>query len=232
MILARLFVAIGGLIVLALTIALVGPYFVDWTGYRANFEREATAILGRRVTVHGSASARLLPFPSVTFSDVSVAGGPGGEPAMTVETFSMDAELAPFLRGEVLIFDMRMERPKVVVEITDDGTVDWSMRPSAPPAISSVAIERLAVTEGSVELRHRLSGRTYIVDGLEAELSAKALRGPWRMDGVARIEGLPMRLSLSTAPPGASGDVRLRVRASPESGSGVAIDAEGLVFQG
>ena len=42
---------IGGLFVLALTAALVGPYFVDWTSYRADFEREASAILGRKVTV-------------------------------------------------------------------------------------------------------------------------------------------------------------------------------------
>lgn len=232
MILARLFVAIGSLIVLALTIALVGPYFVDWTSYRTDFEREASAILGRRVTVHGSASARLLPFPSVTFSDVSVAGGAGGEPAMTIDTFSMDAELAPFLRGEVLIFDMRMERPNVVVNVAEDGTVDWSARPSAPPAISSVAIERLAVTDGRVELRHRLSGRTHLVEGLEAQLSARALRGPWRMDGSGRIDGLPMRLSISTAAPGDAGDVRVRVRASPEASGGIAIDADGVIAHG
>ena len=73
--LARLFVFFGGLLVLALTAALVGPYFIDWTNYRAKFEREASVILGRQVTVEGAATARLLPFPSVTFSDVSVAGG-------------------------------------------------------------------------------------------------------------------------------------------------------------
>ncbi|HEY4193296.1 MAG TPA: hypothetical protein VGM46_11680, partial [Mesorhizobium sp.] len=61
--LARLFVIVGGLLVLALCAALVGPYFVDWTGYRADFEREASVILGRKVTVQGDATARLLPFP-------------------------------------------------------------------------------------------------------------------------------------------------------------------------
>jgi hypothetical protein len=45
--LARLFVIFGGLLVLALCAALVVPYFIDWTGYRADFEREASAILGR-----------------------------------------------------------------------------------------------------------------------------------------------------------------------------------------
>ena len=124
LILARLFVIVGGLIVLALTAALVGPYFVDWTSYRTDFEREASAVLGRKVTVEGAAKARLLPFPSVTFSDVSVGGGASGAPAMTIETFSMDAELAPFLSGEFLIFDMRMMRPKATIDVAADGAVD------------------------------------------------------------------------------------------------------------
>ncbi len=102
---------------LALTAALVGPYFVDWTSYRADFEREASRILGRAVTVEGTATARLLPFPSVRFTDVRVAGATPGEPQMTVDSFSMDAELSPFLRGEILIFDMRLERPSAVITV-------------------------------------------------------------------------------------------------------------------
>ncbi|RUX95475.1 AsmA family protein, partial [Mesorhizobium sp. M7A.F.Ca.CA.004.04.1.1] len=160
--LARLFVIFGGLFVLVLCAALVVPYFIDWTGYRAQFEREASAILGRKVTVQGDATARLLPFPSVTFSNVAVAGGPNGQPAMTVETFSMDAELAPFLRGEVLIFDMRLVRPKATIDIANDGTVDWAMRPSSPFDLNQISIEKLTVTEGQIELRHAAGGRSSI----------------------------------------------------------------------
>src|SRR5687768_12856969 len=105
--LARLFVLFGGLLVVALTAALDGQDFIDWTYFRAVFEREASAILWRQVTVTGGARARLLPFPSVAFSDVAVAGGAAGRPALTTETFSMDAELAPLMRGEFLIFDVR-----------------------------------------------------------------------------------------------------------------------------
>ena len=112
-----------------LTAALVVPYFVDWAGYRSSFEREASALLGRPVTVAGSASARLLPFPSVTFSDVKV-GDPGSEPVMTIEKFSMDAELAPFIRGEILIFDMRLEKPRATVRIDKR----WCRRLGHPPA--------------------------------------------------------------------------------------------------
>src|SRR5690606_7177989 len=166
--LTRLFVIVGGLLVLVLLAALVVPPFIDWTNYKSDFEREASTILGREVTVHGTAKARLLPFPSVTFSDVSVAGGPDGQPAMTVDTFSMDAELAPFLRGEVLIFDMRLVRPSAVIDIAADGTVNWAVRPSSPFDPEQVSIEKLTVSDGRVTLRHSAAGRDHVLSEIDA----------------------------------------------------------------
>ncbi|MER9939691.1 AsmA family protein [Mesorhizobium sp. M0088] len=215
--LARLFVIFGGLFVLVLCAALVVPYFVDWTGYRAQFEREASAILGRKVTVQGDATARLLPFPSVTFSNVAVAGGPNGQPAMTVETFSMDAELAPFLRGEVLIFDMRLVRPKATIDIADDGTVDWAMRPSSPFDLNQISIEKLTVTEGQIELRHAAGGRSHLFSEINSTISAKSLAGPWRMDGTLRLDGLRTAVTASTGKAEGNGQMRLRLKADPDA---------------
>ncbi|TPJ15638.1 AsmA-like C-terminal region-containing protein [Mesorhizobium sp. B2-7-2] len=215
--LARLFVIFGGLFVLVLCAALVVPYFIDWTGYRGDFEREASAVLGRKVAVRGDATARLLPFPSVTFSNVEVAGGPEGQPAMTVETFSMDAELAPFLRGEVLIFDMRLVHPKAVINIAGDGTVDWTLRPSAPFDPGQIAIEKLSVTEGQIELRHAAGGRSHLISEINTTISAKALTGPWHMDGTLRFDGLRADVSASTGKVEPDGQMRLRLKADPDA---------------
>ncbi|MBZ9819251.1 AsmA family protein [Mesorhizobium sp. CA4] len=215
--LARLFVIFGGLFVLVLCAALVVPYFIDWTGYRGDFEREASAVLGRKVTVKGDATARLLPFPSVTFSNVEVAGGPEGKPAMTVETFSMDAELAPFLRGEVLIFDMRLVHPKAIINVAGDGTVDWAIRPSTPFNPGQIAIEKLSVTEGQIELRHAAGGRSHLISEINSTISAKALTGPWRMDGTLRVDGLRTDVSASTGKVEPDGQMRLRLKADPDA---------------
>ena len=226
--LARLFVIFGGLFVLALCAALVGPYFVDWSGYKAGFEREASVILGRKVTVQGDVTARILPFPSVTFSDVTVEGGTGGEPAMTVETFSMDSELAPFLRGEFLIFDMRLVRPVATIDVAADGTVDWAIRPSTPIDAKQISIEKLTITDGQIILRHEVSGREHVLSGIDTVVSAKALTGPWRIDGALKFDGMPTQLSASTGALEPSGQMRLRVRATPER-FGVVLDSDGNV---
>jgi uncharacterized protein involved in outer membrane biogenesis len=212
---ARLFVIFGGLLVLVLTIALVAPYFIDWTSYRADFEREASAILGRNVTVEGDATARVLPFPSVTFADVTVGGGQNGEPAMIVEEFSMDAELAPFLRGEFLIFDMRLVRPKVTVAVDANGKIDWAVRPSSPFNPAQIAIEKLTITEGQVRIRHAASGRDHMLTEINTEISAKSLDGPWRVDGSLRFDGMRTAIGLSTSKVDEKGAMGLRLKAEP-----------------
>ncbi|MCO5069825.1 MAG: AsmA family protein [Rhizobiaceae bacterium] len=212
--LARLFVLIGGLFVLALTAALVAPYFIDWTNYRADFEREASNILGRPVTVRGDASARLLPFPSVTFSDV-VVGATATRPAMTVEAFSMDAELAPFMSGEFRIFDLRLVRPKATVEIGEDGVVDWAVRPSAPISAARISLEKLTISEGEITVVHRVSGREHHLTNISLEASARSLLGPWRIDGSLDADGRQAEVNISTSAPGDDGAMRVKIRTSP-----------------
>ncbi len=107
----RFLVVLGGVVVVALFVALFAPMFIDWTGFRQNFEDQASRIIGKKVVVHGAVDARLLPFPSVTMHDVRVGQEQDGSPIVQVEQFSMDAELAPFLSGEALIFDMRVVNP-------------------------------------------------------------------------------------------------------------------------
>lgn len=220
--------AIGGLIVLVLTAALVAPYFVDWTSHRADFEREASRILGRDVTVRGAASARLLPFPSVTFEDVEVAGGTADEPAMTVERFSMDAELAPFLSGEVLIFDMRLVRPRAIIDIGADGTLDWAVRPDTRIGAQQISLEQVTVSDGEVQLRHGPSGRTHVLSDIDASVSARSLAGPWRLDGSMLLDGVATTVNATTGTADPAGSMRLRLRAQPER-YGAALDADGTV---
>jgi hypothetical protein len=199
-----------------LTTALVAPYFIDWTSYRADFEREASRILGRDVKVEGTATARLLPFPSVSFTDVVVAGVNPGDTAMTVETFSMDAELAPFMQGDVHIFDMRLVRPNVIVDVASDGSLDWAVRPSVPVDAAHISVEKLTVTEGRMSVRHETSGRTHQLTEINADVSARALTGPWRIDGTLRLDGMLTSVSMSTGSFDPNSGIRLRVRAQPD----------------
>ncbi|MFP1633505.1 AsmA family protein [Zhengella sp. ZM62] len=225
-VLNRLFVIIGGLVVAVLAAAVIAPPFIDWSSYRADFEREASRILGRQVTVGGQASARLLPFPSVRFSDVTVAGAEGEPPIMTAESFSMDAELSPFLRGEILIFDMRLTKPRLTVGIDSGGVLDWAIRPQAPDAVSDITLEQVRIVDGELVIRHAASGMDQTVSNIDASLSADSLRGPWRMAGSAEVMTRSGQFSFSTGSLTDDGRIRLRTRIEPDDAD-VTFEADG-----
>ncbi len=45
----RFLVFLGGVIVVALFVALLAPLFIDWTDFRKNFEDQASRIIGKKV---------------------------------------------------------------------------------------------------------------------------------------------------------------------------------------
>ncbi|MEL6436199.1 MAG: AsmA family protein, partial [Pseudomonadota bacterium] len=101
-----MFAFFGGLLVLLLVAALAAPFFVNFDDYRAQFEAEASRIMGQPVHVDGDLSATLIPFPALTLNDIRI--GADEAPIMRAKSLSLDAELAPFLSGEVKIFDARL----------------------------------------------------------------------------------------------------------------------------
>lgn len=226
MTLARIFVFIGGLLVLVLFTALIGPLFIDWTSYRQDFEREASRILGRDVTVNGSADARLIPFPSVTFNDVEVGETSDGEPMIAIERFSMDAELAPFLSGEIRIFDMRIEEPRVRVDLARNGALAWADRAGAGLSVDTVILESVQVTDGRIEVTDRQNSRSYTLENVDGEISARSLAGPWRIEGAASLRGERAAFAITTGERTPAGTIRLRTRLLPDSHP-ISIETEG-----
>lgn len=225
--LARIFVIIGGLLVVALFAALIAPLFIDWTNFRADFEREASRIMGKPVVVHGSVDARLIPFPTVTLNDVRVGPTDGGEPLVRVEHFSMSAELAPFLSGEALIYDMRLDRPKARIRLQPDGTLDWARGLRSEIPARTVILEKIEIADGEIEFMDEQTGRTRRVTDLSADLSARTLAGPWKIEGEAVLDGEAGSFSFSTNEVDERGVLSLRAKLTPdERPFGVELDGE------
>lgn len=225
--LGRILVFLGGLLVVALFAALLVPYFIDWTSFRRDFEDQASRILGKKVVVYGAVEARLLPFPSVTLHDVRAGVDADGSPLIQVARFSMDAELAPFMSGEARIFDMRIEEPKARIRLLKDGTLDWMRGSRADIPAKTVVLEKVSIEGGQIEFIDEQSGRNRTVTGLTADMSARSLAGPWRVEGRGAIDGHGGTFSLSSGEPDAKiSRIGLRMRLLPDEHP-VAVDLDG-----
>lgn len=225
--LGRIFVAIGGLVVVALFAALLAPYFIDWTNFRRDFEVQASRIIGKKVVVHGTVDARILPFPSVTMNDVRVGEDSTGEALVAVRSFSMESELAPFLSGEALIYNMRIDSPKVRLRLTEDGTLDWVRTGTPEIPASTVTLESVTVTGADVLFIDEQTGRDRHLTDLDMDLSARTLAGPWRVAGKGALDGQAGSFVFSTALPD-KGKVPLKLRLLPDNPSMVA-ELDGVI---
>ena len=214
--LARLFVFFGGTLVVALCSLLLAPLFVDWAGYRTAFEREASRIIGQPVRVEGTAKARILPFPSVTFSNIVIEGA-DGIPAARIAAFSMDAELAPFLSGEILIFDMRIERPDVRIKLSENGALLWALPQSEALQGRTIALENVNVSDGRI-LVEKAGRQPMVVGGINGKISAQSLTGPWIAEGRFSHGPAVYDARLSTGAKIANETLRVRLSLAPQNG--------------
>ncbi len=210
----RSFIFLGSVVVLLLFVALVAPLWIDWERFTSEFEAQASRLVGQPVKVGGDANLRLLPLPYISFDNLEVGANADGSPLMTVEQFSLNAELLPFLSGEVRIVEMFMLKPRVNLQVRDDGTVAWTQPDQTLLDPEQINIEKLTVQSGSLVLSGIAGTRTINLENFNAELSAGSVLGPWRLDGAGDIDGVRSQLKLSTGTyQREAGSMRLRVDA-------------------
>src|SRR5690606_19269011 len=161
-------------------------------------------------------------------NDVRMGEAEDGQPMVEVARFSMEAELAPFLSGEALIFDMRLEEPKARVRLFADGTLDWARGRKSDIPARTVVLENITISGGEIELVDEQTGRTRRITDLDAQVSARSLAGPWRVDGRGSLDGEAGAFQLLSGQADAEGALGLRARIVPERLSYTA-DLDGTV---
>ncbi len=175
--------------------ALIGPHFVDWTSYRQTFERQASAYVGRPVTVAGKASVRLLPTPVLSFTDVNV--GDPAAPDVKMERFRAEVELAPLLRGEIRVIHMTMERPVFHFDIARLAEAHEKLAGAWRVDAERISLERLEIAEGSALITDSRSGQEWNAEGIDAVVEANTLMGPGKVEANLALDGQPMSLSVA-----------------------------------
>ncbi len=210
----RVFAWVGSLVVLLIAAAFIVPPFVDWNRFKTQFEAEASRVLGQRVEVRGATSARLLPTPSITFTDVRV--GPADAPHLLAASFGMDLDPAPLLKGDVVIRDMRLDAPRINLRIDENGRLAGNAGDGVVVG-GTVAVENITITDGVIRFVDARIEREVILRDIDATASADALNGPWRGDGFVTWQGERVRLGLSTGQWREAGGITLKASVEPQS---------------
>ncbi len=230
-VLNSLYFTIGGSILLALVIALVGPLFVDWTSYRAAFEREATLALGQPVHVLGDADMQILPMPRLHFESVHV--GPDEQsPILTVDAFDVRVELFPLVQGKIEVVDMTLNNPSLKLEVDEKGRFDWRREGGKlwDLDMEKIRLNDVRIENGRIDFLDKSTGRSKAISGLNGALEARSLIGPYKIETSFRMDGEPYSLMLSTGAASAEG-MRVKSLLTPANFA-VSLAMDGNVKEG
>jgi len=215
-------------IILALVAALVGPLLIDWGGYRAAFETEASHLVGLDVRVTGPIDARLLPSPQLTLHDIEIGRGGGDE----VRARSLDIEFAlgPLMRGEWRAAELRLVGPQLRIGLDASGHVQ-APRLAVGFNPDALAIDRLNIQDGKLTLTDGANGASVTLDKLWFNGEARSLLGPINGEGAATIGGDLYPFRLSAGRYGGDGKLKVHVNVDPVSRP-LSIEADGMLALG
>lgn len=198
-------------IIVALVAALVGPLMIDWGGYRALFEHEATQLVGADVHIAGAIDARLLPTPRLTLHDVEIGSGNG---KLRARAFGVEFALAPLMRGQWQASELRLAGPRLALGLDAAGHVQ-APKLAAGFDPDALTVDRLNISDGTLTLTDAVSGGTITLDQLWFNGDARSLLGPFRGEGAVTVGGGLYPFRLTAGRYGDDGRLTLHVNVDP-----------------
>lgn len=228
---------VGLLLVMALSALFAAPVLIDWNSYRGAFEKQATALLGREVRVGGNASLRLLPSPYLHFDNIRIADQTGrfDNPLLRVEGFTIWLSVPPLLRGAIEAREIELDGPDVRLSVDSEGKANWqglaAGEVSLPFMPTAVSLASVKITNGRLSIARAATAPLVAVEGVEGELAAADLMGPYRFKGKLIHAGVERDVRISTAvlAPEHSLKIKAVVRAT-EGANAVTFDGDILAL--
>ncbi|HWG07343.1 MAG TPA: AsmA family protein, partial [Beijerinckiaceae bacterium] len=188
----------AGLLILILTVALVGPYFVDWTAQRGWVEKLLSDAIGAPVEVAGAIDLKLLPTPSLRLEKVVMGGTAPGEASFKADRLELQMAVSPLMRGEVQFIQANFEAPEVHFTLGADGGIVLPHAPAALPA--AMQFSAISLRHGRLSFDDPSNKRSFSIDAVNLDAQADSLIGPFKGSGnFARVGGGAIAFDFSTA---------------------------------
>lgn len=171
-------------LVVALTAALLGPYFYDWSQARGLIEARLSDSLGVSVRIAGRMDVRLLPTPYLVAENITThprQTGSGQGLDLSFHAHALRLELAPLslLSGDLTFTDLTIDQPDIVLS----DNKDMKHPPLASvSAAQSVHFEHIVLNEGTITLVDH-DHEALRLSHISATGNAPSLMGPFKVDG-------------------------------------------------
>jgi AsmA protein len=207
----RILLISGAVLGVLLLAALIVPFLVPASVYKAEIEQAATASLQREVTLSGDARLSVLPRIAVSVKGVRVANAPGfaGDTLIEAGELRGSVKWLPLLSRRVEIEELAFVDANVNLQKNADGTVNWDLgafaaRPeNADKADVDAAIGKAVLRNANLRFTDAATGKTFALTKLNAQAAMDALDKPVKLKGQGLFQGEQFDVRLTFDSPGA-----------------------------
>ena len=149
--LQRVFFWTAGAVLGLITIVAVVLALVGWNWLRGPIERTAMAKTGRELIISGDVHVHWgWPSPRISLGQVTFANPAWAQEPKMVDAAVVDVtlHLTEWLRGHLVLPEVRLERASVFLEQGSAGRRNWLLDTQQQDASAAVRVDRLSVDQG------------------------------------------------------------------------------------
>jgi uncharacterized protein involved in outer membrane biogenesis len=190
-------VGLGALLLAAWAI----PAMMDWSKYQGIIVDRIESATGRAAVIEGDVTFALLPHPAFFADKLRIANPDGARAAdfLTAEDVGIDVALFPLFSGKMRVTRVVLDDPVLNLEVLDDGRKSWVF--DGPDSAKGkdrkhrIKIQDFRARNATITYRDG-DAPLRAVRGLDLDLSAGSLSGPFRLSGKTEIHDTRLGFSL------------------------------------
>lgn len=184
------------ILIIAVVGIVVAPNFIDWNSYKNQATAEIKKHTDFDMDIKGNLSLAILPSPRFIIEDVAIKGEKHKQypQLLTFDRLDIAVSLMPLLKGQVKVDAITLNRPVITVEKFKDGSLNAMTtklsQPSETQTQSSgtssaldIALDNITIKEGVIAYYDHATSSEQKIQNINADLSAKALSGPYSAKG-------------------------------------------------
>lgn len=214
----KLIMALVGVVVLLLVVAMVVPTLVPVEKYKEEGIAQVKAATGRDFRIEGDVGFSL--FPVLGFSAEKVAlgnvAGAAAPDMVSLEKLQVKVKLLPLISGEIAVDSFVLVKPVISLEIDKNGKPNWefpaaaadpaaksSNQPAAStpasgdagaPALQQVRLGDIRIDQGQFAFIDHKAGSKQQIQDLNLKLKLPSLDEPLELDGDLVWQGQKINL--------------------------------------
>jgi len=201
-----------------IAVVLVAPGMIDWNNYKGEIASRVKAATGRDLTIAGNIRIAILPAPAVVAEKVTLSNIDGASSGNMISLTSAEVRIAlvPLLAGQVRVETVKLVDPVIQLEVLADGRKNWDFQaPVAEaekkslttvtagpvdvsgPSSTAFILDQFTIEQGTLVFRDQKTGQIEKITGINADIAAGSLQGPFQLKGILNARGTPLNYDVN-----------------------------------